>query len=148
MAGCLGPGFRGAGGGVAVLLYRRSDAGFYAYGHAAAESFTAACEKGVVELARHEWVLRCHCLMHGSLSGGPAIASFLERRSLFFSSEAGHDLFQRRLGRRVGKSRSKPEVVVDCEIRGPWTRYARVWRFAFQPPSQRFLEDDDGYFFW
>ena len=140
--------FAGALGGVAVLLYRRSEAGFYSYGHAAAESFTAACEKGIVELARHEWVLRCRCLLHGGLAGGPAVANLLERRSLFFSTEAGHDLFQQRLGRRARHAGPAPQVVTDSEIKGPWSRYASVWRFLLQPPSQRFLEDEEDYFFW
>jgi hypothetical protein len=140
--------FAGPLGGVAVLLYRRSEAGFYSYGHAAAESFTAACEKGIVELARHEWVMRCRCLLHGSLAGGPAVANVLERRSRFFASEAGHDLFQRRLGRRAASLRGPPRVVVDGEIKGPWSRYACVWRFVLEPPSLRFLAEDEDYFFW
>ena len=140
--------FEGPLGGVAVLLHRRSEAGFHSYGHAAAESFTAACEKGIVELARHEWVLRCRCLLHGGLAAGPAVANLLEQRSLFFATEAGYELFQQRLGRRAGHARPIPRVVADGEIKGPWTRYASVWRFALQPPSQRFLEDDERYFFW
>jgi hypothetical protein len=40
-----------------------------------------------------------------------------------------------------------PGTIFDGEIRGPWSRYANVWRVAFRPISSRFLEDGDRYFF-
>src|SRR5688500_16710411 len=49
-------------GGVTVVAYARTDWGGYVYGHAAEESFGAACERAVMELARHEWVLRARWL--------------------------------------------------------------------------------------
>ena len=41
-------------GGVTVIAFSQTDYGMYAYGHAAEESFGAACERAVIELARHE----------------------------------------------------------------------------------------------
>lgn len=137
-----------AWGGVAVLLHRRAEAGFYCYGHAAAESFEAACAKALIELARHEWVLRCRCLLHGQLAGEPALTHPLERRSLFFATEAGHALFQERLARRGSGPGLEPEVLVDRELRGPWSKYTTVWRCALRPPSGRYLAEGDDYFFW
>ena len=134
-------------GGVAVLLYARSDWGFHVYGHAAAESFGRACEKAVLELVRHEWVLRSRML-----SGvRTAPTDLLERRASFFAGEEGHRLFRDRIAARATRpppNALKAEVAGDSEISGPWSEYATVWRFVLRPPSERFLSEGERYFFW
>ena len=134
-------------GGVTVIAFARTDYGGYAYGHAAEESFGAACERAVIELARHEWVLRSSWL---SLVSGEqrAPSNLFERRCLFFSSDEGHECFRRRLaGRPVGPL-PPPVVVCDRAIPGPWADYATVWRYAMRPPSDGFLLAGEDYFFW
>jgi hypothetical protein len=135
-------------GGVTVIAFSRTDYGMYAYGHAAEESFGAACERAVIELARHERVL--HSWWLANVSGERRTPTDLfERRCLFFSTEQGHDLFERRL--RAQQTRSDlpdPKVVCDRDIPGPWADYATVWRFCLQPPSDGYLRAGDDYFFW
>lgn len=133
-------------GGVTVVAYARTEWGGYAYGHAAEESFGAACERAIIELARHEWILRSAWLKR---IAGETIAPthVLERRCLFFASEEGHDLFQQRLHRRAGGSIPRPDVICDRDIPGPWDRYATVWRFVLRPPSDGYLRGGDRYFF-
>jgi len=134
-------------GGVTVIVYARTEFGGYAYGHAAEESFGAACERAVVELARHEWVLRSSWL--SVLSGEMRRPRDLfERRCLYFASEAGHEAFQRRLRTAPASSTARPEVICDRDIPGPWAEYATVWRFALRPVSDAFLRAGDDYFFW
>lgn len=134
-------------GGVTVIAFARTEYGGYAYGHAAEESFGAACERAVVELARHEWVLRSSWLAF--VSGEKcAPRDLFERRCLFFASEAGHEQFQRRLQTRPASTMERPTVVCDRDIPGPWADYATVWRFALRPPSDGFLRAGDDYFFW
>lgn len=135
-------------GAVVVILYRQSEWGFCAYGHAAADTFAQACDKAVIELVRHEWVLRCRRVLHGELTASTGLANVLERRSLFFALEEGHQLFLQRLARSGARPRPRPKVIADCAIEGPWTKYAQVWRFALEPPSRRFLDEDERYFFW
>ncbi|MBW7894394.1 MAG: hypothetical protein H3C27_04705 [Opitutaceae bacterium] len=134
-------------GGVAVLLFARSEWGFHVYGHAAAESFTRACERALLEMTRHELVLRCRLL---AMRQGPTapITERLERRSWFFATEEGHELFRERLARTCAKPAPRPEIVCDREVTGPWSDYTTVWRFVLRPPSNRFLEEDERYFFW
>lgn len=134
-------------GGVTVVAYARSEWGGYVYGHAAEESLSAACERAVVELARHEWVLRAWWL--GFVAGDKRMpTSFFDRRCLFFATDEGHDLFHRRVieSRSVGGIPS-PEVICDCAIPGPWSEYATVWRFALRPVSDAYLTGGDRYFF-
>ncbi|MDB6092494.1 MAG: hypothetical protein JWM32_56 [Verrucomicrobia bacterium] len=134
-------------GGVTVITFARTEYGGYAYGHAAEESFGAACERAVVELARHEWVLRSSWLAF--VSGAKRAPSDLfERRCLYFASEAGHESFLRRLRSKPSGAMAMPAVVADRDIPGPWAAYATVWRFALRPPSDRFFKDGDDYFFW
>jgi hypothetical protein len=134
-------------GGVATIAFTRTDWGAYAYGHAAEESIGAACERAVMELARHEWVL--HAWWLRSVAGEQKTpTSLFERRCLFFSSEDGHELFRERLHGRPNGAMPRPEAVCDRDIPGPWADYATVWRFVLQPPSDRFLHDDEHFFFW
>jgi ribosomal protein S12 methylthiotransferase accessory factor YcaO len=134
-------------GGVTVITFARTEYGGYAYGHAAEESFGAACERAVIELARHEWVLRSSWLAY--VSGAKRVPTDLfERRCLFFASEAGHELFQRRLRTAARGTVERPAVACDRDIPGPWADYATVWRFAMKPPSEDFFRGGDDYFFW
>ena len=133
-------------GGVTVIVYARTEWGGYAYGHAAEENFSAACERAVVELARHEWVLRSWWLsaVAGQNFTPPGV---FERRVLFFASEEGHEVFRERLADRSGGNAPKADLLCDRDIPGPWDDYATVWRFALRPPSDGYLRGGERYFF-
>jgi hypothetical protein len=133
-------------GGITVIVYARTEWGGYIYGHAAEESFGAACERAVMELGRHEWVLRSWWL--AAAAGQKANATnVFERRCLFFATEAGHEQFQRRVAQRNAGVMPRPDVLCDCDIPGPWDEYATVWRFALRPLSDGYLRGGDSYFF-
>ena len=133
-------------GGVAVVVYARTPWGGYVYGHAAEESFSAACERAVAELSRSERILRSAWL---AVAAGATVApsNIFERRCLFFASEEGHALFQERLAQPASGSMPRPDVICDREIPGPWSRYATVWRFALRPPSDGYIHGGERYFF-
>jgi hypothetical protein len=133
-------------GGVTVVTFARTEWGGYAYGHAAEESFSGACERAVVELARHEWVLRAAWL---ATVGGEkrAPATLFERRCVYFATDEGHELFQQRLAGKASGAVPRPEIICDRDIPGPWDDYATVWRFALRPPTDGYLRGGDSYFF-
>ena len=134
-------------GGVTVIAYSPTDYGMYAYGHAAEESFGAACERAVIELARHECVLRAW--WRASIAGaGRTPTNLFERRCLFFSTEKGHAVFRGHLLDNHQRAMPAATVACDRDIPGPWADYATVWRFALRPPSEGFLHAGDDYFFW
>ncbi len=137
---------RGPFGGLAVIVYARTEWGGYVYGHAADESFGGACERAVAELARHEWILRAAWL---SAAAGErrAPSNIFERRCLFFATEEGHDLFQQRLTQTSFRRMPATEVLCDADLPGPWDAYATVWRFSLRPPSDGYLHGGDRYFF-
>jgi len=134
---------------VVAIVYKRTAEGLYAYGHAAARDFGAACRKAVVELARHEYVIRSYWLARAGGGGQPAVPSdLLERRSVHFASEEGHEQFLRRIHSSPTETLAPRRVAFDGEIPGPWSRYAPVWRVVFQPVTKRYLTNDERYFLW
>jgi hypothetical protein len=135
------------GYGITVLAFRQSRPDSFAYGHGAALDFFGACERAVMELARHEYVLGLHRISKG-VSPGETPSDLFERRALFFSTPAGHALFQDRLRRRNQGRRYVAKIAHDSEIPGPWTQYASVWRVVVEPSSSGFLVDTEKYFFW
>ena len=72
----------------------------------------------------------------------------IERRSIFFATEAGHELFLGRLRSAPRKPAAPPRKVFDGPVPGPWNRYADVWRVVYEPPSDRFLGAEENYFMW
>ena len=132
-----------------VILHKRTADGLYAYGHAAAGDFLGACRKAIVELARHEYVVANYS--RAKAIGGVAVEAptdRLERRSLFFASEEGHELFVRRLQSRPTLACPPREVIFDGKIPGPWEKYAHVWRCVFRPVTDRYMSQDETYFLW
>lgn len=136
--------------GLTVILFKRTEGGFVAYGHGSAMEYEAACRKAAVEMERHAVAVSQFALAHaGRLQDQlPASAHPLERRSLFFATEAGHALFLARLRSGAHKPAPKARLVFDGRIPGPWERYADVWRAVYAPPSDRFLGMEENYFLW
>jgi hypothetical protein len=133
-------------GGITVVAFARTEWGGWVYGHAAEESFGAACERAVVELARHEWILRAAWL--ATVAGQPiSPTNIFERRCIFFASPEGHASFLERIGTRASGAVPPLEVLCDREIPGPWDAYATVWRFALRPPSDGYRRGGERYFF-
>jgi ribosomal protein S12 methylthiotransferase accessory factor YcaO len=133
-------------GGVTVVVYGRTQWGGYVYGHAADESFSGACERAVMELARHEWVMRAWWLSRVA-GERKSPTNIFERRCIHFATEDGHREFLEHVQRRPSGPAPRPDVICDTDIPGPWSNYATVWRFALRPPSDGYLRGGDGYFF-
>lgn len=136
--------------GVTVILFKRTAQGFTAYGHGAAMNYASACRKAAVEMERHELVIARFALAHAGklvdqLSND---AHPIERRSLFFATEAGRELFLERLRSSPRRPAAQPRLVYDGPVPGPWNRYADVWRVVYAPPSDRFLGVEENYFLW
>lgn len=136
--------------GITVILFKRTAEGFTAYGHGCAMDFEKACRKAAVEMERHALMVSRFALTHAGLIADqlPTDAHPIERRSIFFATEAGHELFLERLRSGPHKPAPKPRLVFDGAVPGPWSRYADVWRTVYEPPSDRFLGMEENYFLW
>jgi hypothetical protein len=136
--------------GVTVILFKRTEHGFIAYGHAAASDYDTACQKAAGEMERHALIIARFAHAHAGRLGDqlPPNAQPIERRALFFATEAGHELFLERLRSRSHQPLAEPQLVFDGPVPGPWSRYADVWRVVYAPPSDRFLGAEENYFLW
>lgn len=129
---------------VVVILVAKTNENNYAYGHAAGTSLEHAYERASLELRRHEWTIESWL----SRNCRSIPDNQFERRSLFFSSDVGYREFMNRVETRVGIETMSLEKVCDSEISGPWSCYATVWRTLFKPPSSKFFQSDERYFYW
>lgn len=136
--------------GVTVILFQRTAQGFTAYGHGAAQNYESACRKAAVEMERHALIITrfAHANVGKLVDQLPVDAHPIERRSLFFATEAGHELFLERLRSSPRRPAVRPQLVYDGPVPGPWNRYADVWRVVYAPPSDRFLGMEENYFLW
>lgn len=136
--------------GVTVILFKRIAQGFVAYGHGAAMDHATACRKAAVEMERHELVITRFARAHAGRIADqlPHDAHPIERRALFFATDAGHELFLERLRSSPRRASARPRLVFDGPVPGPWNRYADVWRVLYAPPSERFLGMEENYFLW
>ena len=119
--------FRGSR--LVILWTKCPGSGAFAYGFAGAGDVAKAVEKAGVELTRNITVLERHS---AKPAGGP-VRLMGERRLLRFSTADGFQAFRARLGssRTASTCPKAPEAVVDAEVPGPWSRYARVWRTLY-----------------
>jgi hypothetical protein len=126
------------------VLYRKTDSGFYSYGHAAGRTLPLAAAKAAVEMTRSEFVLARH-RAKGVLG---TISNFMERRAVYFSSEDGFAEFSDRLSRKADKRPPAWKTIFDGEITGPWSQWATVWRHCVEMPTHAFLNKEANFFFW
>lgn len=132
-------------GGVTVLAVSQPGAGGRAYGHAAAPTFREAFERAAREVARNRIVLAEFARVGRIV---PAAPGRVERRMLYFASDAGYAHVQAQVAASAGRRMRMPVLACDSELTGPWSRHATVWRSVFLPPGKRFLEAGDDYFYF
>lgn len=116
---------------VAILWTAGLECPGAAYGFAGAADFPAAAEKALVELSRNQRVLKAR----GARTSPAPPEAGGERRLVWFSEAQGHASFLERAARSLeipeGRG-SSPRLLVDREVLGPWTRYAKVWRSLYE----------------
>lgn len=135
-----------------VLVWQQTPAGHYCYGFASARRIKDAIWKAYVEMDRSAHVLSGFHKENPGFEMGDlsVIDNYQERRVVYFSMPEGHSMFQQRLTQSVGRPvpSQKVKPLVDCEIEGPWERYARVWRVVLPMPTKDYLDADLNFFFW
>ena len=112
----------------AVLLEAKSIRGFTTYGFACRPQLTQAIEAAKIELYRNL------CVLERAQSEAKEPTSLNEKRLVFFSRPGGHELFIAKLTEslKLNRPMQSPRLIVDREIKGPWSKYAHVWRCLFE----------------
>ncbi|MFT3780729.1 MAG: hypothetical protein QM790_01855 [Nibricoccus sp.] len=129
--------------GEVVIVYRKSRSGHVSYGYAAGQTVPGATTRAVVELARNEFIITYH-----KICGRRPVEDHLERRCLYFAGPEGHQEFLDRVAQGPTKQSPSWTPLFDGEIRGPWSRYATVWRTALKMPTLDFLNPKLNFFYW
>ncbi len=134
-----------------VLIWKLSPQGYYTYGFASARKLKDAIWKAYVEMDRSWHVLDRFYKENPGFEIGDlsVIENYQERRVVYYSLPQGHRQFQSRLSQSVSEpAPSKVKPLIDCEIKGPWDRYARVWRVVLPMPTREYLDAESNFFFW
>lgn len=130
-------------GGMTVVILSGPARGGWAVGAAAAERYGVAFERAAVELARNRLALALGSAV------GPGAGDFdrVERNVLFLATPAGYAQVRAQVAVSAGRRMPMPTLACDCEVTGPWSRYATVWRTVFAPPGRRYEARDAEFLF-
>ncbi|TVR49279.1 MAG: hypothetical protein EA425_12675 [Puniceicoccaceae bacterium] len=100
-----------------------------AYGFGSGATPEEAEMKAQLEASRVELLLE-----HRSRAANPRPPVLLEeQRMLFLASPQGHRLVRDRLAASPWRGPIPPKVVFDGPVKGPWSKYTHVWRYALEP---------------
>jgi len=139
---------------ICVILEKVIGHNRYAFAFSGGSSYREAYPKAAVELARTEAALKQFYKNDGDVEQilNAENGSWLEKRSLYFSTPEGLDAFREKMEKAYDYKDSdivKVETVFDGELKGPWNEWATVWRTVFKPLSGRaYDKEDHTYFFW
>jgi hypothetical protein len=135
-----------------AIVWRRCSFSGLAFGFAGGATLQEAISHARVELDRNIYALETFVSKTGKTPDSVDISGLgtvIERRLVFFASQAGEALFRRRSDESCSMRHlpSQPRTLVDRELPGPWTRYASVWRVLYEPASENSFDETKSDFF-
>ncbi len=128
-----------------IIVWKKSaENSKYAYGFAAGKSLKNTIKKANIELFRNLSVLENQCNKNILINR----LNLNEQRLLYFASPEGHNKFLERvkISQNLKITPSMPKKLIDIEIKGPWSKYATVWRTLFEQSSLDYQKNDDKFF--
>lgn len=111
------------------------------YGFACENNLSNSFQHALVELSRNIYVLK-NLKSEVNLQ---TLTEVYDRRMFFFSKEEGFHLFLEKVNASPKSILIKPKLICDKEIIGPWSKYAKVWRYLYERSNPE--EDSDHTFF-
>ncbi|WP_269522444.1 hypothetical protein [Coraliomargarita parva] len=131
-----------------VILAWRTDELSHVFAFGAGNCRESATWKTLVELERTQRILREIDRVAGRQRSADFKLGTFERRIEYFSRGRGLESFLKRLQMEAVSSAKPMKLLFDAPVKGPWNRYASVWRTIIEAPSRTYLSDADDYFFW
>ncbi|MDH4467368.1 MAG: hypothetical protein QE271_04855 [Bacteriovoracaceae bacterium] len=122
------------------------------YAFATSSTIESAISKAMEELCRNSRSIDRYVMENNFTNDGhlvesiKSLGSIMEKRLIFFATQSGKQMFESRCDQKINSELKRPELIVDREIIGPWSKYATVWRCLFKPTSTDFLKDSAEYF--
>lgn len=130
-----------------VVLISGKISNFYSYGFACDAEYDLAIEKAKIEYYRNINVLQRYYSSPSSINQD--LGKF-EKRLVWFSSQDGHDEFERIVSKTLNKKIMcrEPKTITDTQIIGPWSKYSTVWRILYQCSNYDYLTEKVDVFFF
>lgn len=134
-----------------VVVWRQAEQGFYGYGFACRRRTRDAIWDAVVEMERSIAALKGFYRKNPGIEAEDmdVLENYMERRMFYYSLPEGHREFRERIGSGTdGGEKRGPVPVFDRELKGPWGKYATVWRVIFPTARRDHLIPQRMVFFW
>lgn len=117
------------------------DMGEFFYGFSSGRNLNDSFSHAMIELSRNWRVLKDYAKNENDE------LNIYEKRLLFFKKSEGSNLFREKILRAPMKRLIDHTVLVDKEIKGPWSKYAKVWRFLYSDSFNSDLNDETFFMF-
>lgn len=124
-----------------VVLNMVSD-GLNIFSFACENSFQATVRHALVELNRNRRVLNQRNEFQLD-----KLEDISDKRLLFFSRPEGKALYLEKVQKAPCAINAVPKLICDSEIKGPWTKYAKVWRVLYAESYPKDFEDHTFFMF-
>lgn len=124
-----------------TILISYFNGSFYTYGFSCKKTQEESIDHALIELARNERVLKKLYLSSFDILD----MEISDRRLIFFSTVEGYQSFLQKIETAPSKVQEIPKLILSREIKGPWTRYAKVWRHLYDD-SYDLNQSDVNYF--
>ncbi len=111
---------------ISLLCLRKENQFLYSF--AADSSLAESLKHSLVELSRNVRVMGKYQDTNVSYKD---FTDITDRRLFFFSTLEGNQLFNEKILSAPSCLKVKPNLICDLEVRGPWTKYAKVWRYLY-----------------
>ncbi len=120
-----------------------ADKSFYTYGFASSSSVEKSIDKAMIEMDRNSRAL-VNTFKNGLDINN--IKDISDKRLMYFSSGRGRSSFEGKISRKPRLKLYRPQLIVDTEIVGPWSKYATIWRCLLENTDTN-LKDLDFFLF-
>ena len=98
------------------------------YAFAAGKTLQDSLNHAIIELDRNRRVMQKK-ILNGKIYKD--FENINDKRLVYFSTNEGASLFYEKISLAPKKIKSKPKVICDQELKGPWSKYAKVWRYLY-----------------
>lgn len=112
---------------ISLLSYNSDEKFLYAF--AADRSLESSYGHALIELSRNLRVMKKLTKENLNFCNFKDIS---DRRFIYFASTEGHDLFNRKINSAPKSPLTKPKLLCDLELKGPWNKYTKVWRYLYE----------------
>lgn len=110
-----------------VVMLSYFNGKFYVYAFSCKKTIENCLAHAFVELARNERVLTRFYENPISMNN----LELSDKRLVFFSTEDGNLEFLEKIKSCPKSIKETPKLILDKEIKGPWSKYAITWRYLF-----------------